>query len=162
MTRATLAAFLAFASTLGAATARAEPAVWRFDFPDFATSAYTFGYFGDEEGPFTGRIISTTLVIHYTTQDAQDAANFYYTFDVPTLDGTETHIHVEGADQGWSGQGTFDYVIENTDRFNGTIRTGRFATEMDGGGAFTDSYIEFTVDAEPRDPIFDDGFESLE
>lgn len=162
MTRATLAAFLAFASTLAAATAQAEPVVWRFDFPESATSAYTFGYFGDDQGPFTGRIVGTTLVIHYTTEDAQDAAEFYYTFDVPTLDGAETHIHVEGADQGWSGQGTFDYVIENTDRFNGTIREGRFGTEMAGGGAFTDSYIEFTVDAEPRDPVFADGFESIE
>lgn len=162
MTRATLAAFLALASALGAATAQAEPAVWRFDFPAFATSAFTFGYFGDDEGPFTGRIVGTTLVIHYTTEDAQDAAEFHYTFDVPTLDGAETHIHLEGADQGWSGQGTFDYVIENSDRFNGTIRTGRFATEMDGGGRFTDSYIEFTIDAEPRDAIFDDGFEATE
>jgi ABC-type amino acid transport substrate-binding protein len=162
MTRATLAAFLAFASTLGAATARAEPAVWRFDFPESASSAYTFGYFGDDEGPFIGRVISTTLVIHYTTQGAQDAAGFYYTFDVPVLDAAESSIRLQGTDLGWSGQGSFDYVIENTDRFNGTIREGRFGTELAGGGAFTDSYIEFTIDAEPRDPIFADGFEAFE
>lgn len=160
MLRAPLAACLALG--LLTAPAGAETLVRRIDFPDTASYAFTFGYFGDEDGPIAGRIVGTTLVIHYTTEVPQDAADFYYTFDVPVLDAAESSIHLEGADLGWSGQGSFDYVIENTDRFNGTIREGRFGTELAGGGRFTDSYIEFVIEAEPRDPIFDDGFEAIE
>lgn len=160
MLRASLAAGLALA--FAASSAHAEILVRRVDFPETASYAFTFGYFGDENGPITGRIIGTTLVIHYTTEGTQDAADFYYTFDVPVLDAPETQVRLEGVDLGWSGQGTFDYVIENTDRFNGTIREGRFGTEMAGGGRFTDSYIEFTVDADVRDPIFADDFEAVE
>lgn len=159
MFRTSLAIALALAV---AAPAHAEILVRRTDFPDTASYEFMFGYFGDENGPITGRIIGTTLVIHYTTSGTQDAADFYYTFDVPVLDAAESHIGLSGADLGWSGQGTFHYVLENSDLYNGTIRPGRFATEMAGGGAFTDSYIEFTIDADPRDPIFDDGFESDE
>lgn len=163
MLRASLAAGLAL--VLAAPSISAEILVRRYDFPEIANNEFMFGWFGDENGPITGRIIGTTLVIHYTTEGALDAADFYYTFDVPVLDATESHIGLTGVDLGWSGQGTFDYVIENSQLYNGTIREGRFATEMAGGGAFTDSYIEFTVDADPReppDPIFYDGFDPLE
>lgn len=160
MNRAMFAAPLALA--LFAGSVQAEILVRRVDFPATASYAFTFGSFGDDNGPITGRIIGTTLVIHYSTEGSLDAADFYYTFDVPVIDAAETNIHLEGADLGWSGQGTFDYVLENTDRYNGTIREGRFGTEMAGGGAFTDSYIEFTIDADLRDPIFDDGFDPIE
>lgn len=159
MLRASLATAIAL---LVATPASAEILVRRMDFPATASYEFMFGSFGDENGPITGRIIGTTLVIHYTTTGSQDAADFHYTFDVPVLDAAESHIGLNGADLGWSGQGTFHYVLENSDLYNGTIRQGRFATEMVGGGAFTDSYIEFTVDADPRDPIFDDGFEEEE
>lgn len=149
----------AFALTSGAASA--EIVTVRYDFPDTAGYSFTWGWFGGERGPTTGHILSTTLVIDYTTSGAQDAADFYFTFDVPTLDGQETHIGLTGADLGWSGVGNFAYSFENSELYNGEIRTGRFGAEFDGGGAFADSYIEFVVDADPIDPIYADGFEPL-
>jgi hypothetical protein len=160
MLRATLTAALALAITAG--SAHAEIIVKRFDFPGVANYEFMFGCFCDDDGPITGQIISTTMVINYTTTGAQDAAEFYYTFDVPVINSQESHIGLTGADLGWSGQGEFHYSFENSDLYNGDIREGRFATEMAGGGAFTDSYVEFTVDADLRDPIFHDGFEPTE
>lgn len=160
MLRATLAAGLVLA--LAAPPAGAEILVHRFDFPETSSYSFSFGSFGDDNGPITGRVIGTTLVIHYTTESPLDAADFYYTFDVPVTGAQQTTVHLEGSTLGWSGQGTFDYVVENTDLYNGDIRPGRFGTEMAGGGRFTDSYIELTIDADPRDPIFDDGFEGVE
>jgi hypothetical protein len=149
----------AFAFTCGAASA--EIVTVRYDFPQTAGIALTYGYFGGERGPTTGHILSTTLVIDYTTSGTQDAADFYFTFDVPTLDGQEMHIGLTGADLGWSGVGNFTYSFENSELYNGEIRPGRFGAEYNGGGAFTDSYIEFVVDADPLDPIYADGFEPL-
>jgi hypothetical protein len=160
MLRASLAAGLALA--LAAPPAGAEILVRRMDFPDTSSYSFTFGSFGDDNGPITGRVIGTTLVIHYTTEGSLDAADFYYTFDVPVTGAEQSTIHLEGSTLGWSGQGTFDYVVENTDLYNGEIRTGRYGTEMAGGGRFTDSYIELTIDADPRDPIFNDDFEAVE
>ena len=149
----------AFALTTGVASA--EIVTIRYDFPETAGLALTYGYFGGERGPTTGHILSTTLVIDYTTTGTQNAADFYFTFDIPTYDGQETHIGLTGADLGWSGQGNFTYSFEASELYNGEIRPGRFGAEFDGGGAFTDSYIEFVVDADPLDPVFSDGFEPL-
>jgi len=149
----------AFALTSGAAGA--EIVTIRYPFPETAGYAFTFGYFGGERGPTTGHILSTTLHITYTTTGAQDAADFYFTFDVPTLDGQETHIGLMGGDLGWSGQGEFTYGFDASEVYNGEIREGRFGAEFDGGGAFTDSYIEFVVDADPLDAVFANGFEPL-
>ena len=157
MIRTLLAAALVLATTV----ASAEIVTIRYDFPETAGLALTYGYFGGERGPTTGQILSTTLVINYTTSGAQDAADFYFTFDVPTYDGQETHIGLTGTDLGWSGQGTFAYSFEDSQVYNGEIRPGRFGAEFDGGGAFTDSYLEFVVDADPVDPVFADGFEPL-
>jgi len=157
MLRSVLAGALALAST----AASAEIVTIRYDFPPTAGIALTYGYFGGERGPTTGHILSTTLHIDYTTTGTQDAADFYFTFDVPTLDGQETHIGLDGLTLGWSGQGEFNYDIVDSEVYNGEIREGRFGAEYDGGGAFTDSYIEFVVDADPLDPIFTDGFEPL-
>ncbi|MGH8173948.1 MAG: hypothetical protein ACREPX_12465 [Rhodanobacteraceae bacterium] len=151
---------LAIALALTTTVASAEIVTIRYNFPETAGLALTYGYFGGERGPTTGHILSTTLVIDYTTSGAQDAADFYFTFDVPTL-GAETHIGLTGADLGWSGQGTFTYSFEDSEVYNGEIRPGRFGAEFDGGGAFTDSYLEFVVDADPLDPVFSDGFEAL-
>lgn len=138
----------------------AETLTVRYDFPDIANYELMWGYFGGEFGPVTGQIVSTTLVIDdYTPTGAQDAADFYFTFDVPTSDGVETHIGLTGADLGWSGQGAFDHSF-TTDLYNGTIREGRFAAEFAGGGQFVgESYIEFVVEADPLDPLFVDGFD---
>jgi hypothetical protein len=149
----------AFALTTGAASA--EIVTVRYDFPETAGIALTYGYFGGERGPTTGHILSTTLVIDYTTTGTQDAADFYFTFVVPTSDGQETFIGLTGADLGWSGQGNFTYSFEDSELYNGTIREGRFGAEFDGGGALTNSYIEFVVDADPLDPVFSDGFDVL-
>lgn len=158
MKRTLLAPALLLALACG--TAQAELVTIRYNFPEHAGIAYTYGYFGGERGPTTGHILSTTLVMNYTTTGEQDAANLYLTFDVPTYDGIETHIGLTGADLGWSGQGTFHYGFTSED-FNGEIREGRFGSQFDGGGTFTDSYIEFLVDADPIDPIFFDGFEEF-
>ena len=156
MIRIALAAVLAVA----AGTANAEIVTIRYDFPATAGNSFLWGYFGGERGPTTGRILSTTLVIDYTTSGTQDAADFYFTFDVPTLDGAQTWIGLNGVDLGWSGQDTFRYEFTSED-FNGEIREGRFGAELAGGGALTDSYIEFLVDADAIDPVFVDGFEPL-
>lgn len=80
---------------------------------------------------------------------------------MPTFDGTETHIGLTGTELGWSGIGSFDHSF-TTDAYNGEIRPGRFACELDGGGEFVGaSYIEFLVDADPIDPIFADEFEEI-
>ena len=86
---------------LASGAANAELVTVRYDFPNIANYAFTWGYFGGERGPTTGHIVSTTLVIDYTTTGTQDAADFYFTFDVPTLDGQETHIGLTGVDLGW-------------------------------------------------------------
>lgn len=156
MIRTLLAAALVLGITGG--TAQAEIVTIRYDFPASAGTSYLWGYFGGERGPTSGHIVSTTLVIHYTTTGAQDAADFFLTFDVPTYDGTLTYIGLTGADLGWSGQGEFDHSFTSND-YNGEIRPGRFGAQFDGGGAFTDSYVEFTVDADPIDPIFASGFD---
>lgn len=154
MIRLALAATLA----LAAGTAHAEIVTVRYTFPEVANNSFLWGYFGGERGPTTGQILSTTLVINYTTSGAQDAADFYFTFDVPTYDGAQTWIGLNGIDLGWSGQDTFHYEFTSED-FNGEIREGRFGAELAGGGALADSYIEFIVDADPLDPVFVDGFE---
>ena len=151
---------LASALALSSGVASAALVTVRYAFPDVANYAFTWGYFGDELGPLTGHILSTTLVIDYTTTGMQDAADFYFTFDVPTYDGQETHIGLTGADLGWSGQGEFTYSFENSELYNGEIRPGRFGAEFSGGGTFTDSYVEFLVDADLPDPIFADGFDT--
>jgi hypothetical protein len=152
---------LAGALALTSGVAGAEIVTVRYDFPETANLALTYGYFGGERGPTTGRILSTTLVIDYATTGTQDAADFYFTFAVPTSDGQETFIGLTGTDLGWSGQGNFTYSFEDSELYNGQIRDGRFGAEFDGGGTFTDSYVEFVVDADPVDPVFSDGFEAL-
>ncbi|HKE48308.1 MAG TPA: hypothetical protein VKB52_09595 [Rhodanobacteraceae bacterium] len=149
------------ALALSSGVASAELVTVRYDFPEIANYAFTWGYFGGERGPTTGHIVGTTLHITYTTTGDQDAADFYFTFDVPTLDGAQTHIGLTGADLGWSGQGEFNYSFDDSELYNGEIRTGRFGAEFAGGGAFADSYIEFLVDADPVDPVFADGFDPL-
>lgn len=159
MTRLALAAVLA----LAAGTAEAELVTVRYDLPAIANNSFLWGYFGGERGPTTGQILSTTLVIDYTTTGSQDAADFYFTFDVPTYDGAQTWIGLTGADLGWSGQGTFTYSFTSED-YNGEIREGRFGAELAGGGTLTDSYIEFLVDADPLPPVdevFWDGFDPM-
>ncbi len=156
MIRTLLAAALVLGITGG--TAQAEIVAIRYDMPARAGISYSYGYFGGERGPTTSHILSTTLVINYTTSGDQDAANLYLTFDVPTYDGAQTHIGLTGTDLGWSGQGTFHYSFTSDD-YNGEIRPGRFGAEYDGGGDLTDSYIEFEVDADPIDPIFMDSFD---
>ena len=155
MTRLALAATLLFA----AGAANAELVTIRYDLPDTATNSLLWGYFGGERGPTTGEILSTTLFIRYTTTGTQDAADFYFTFDVPAL-GEQTWIGLTGTDLGWSGQDTFEYGFTSED-YNGVIREGRFGAELSGGGAL-DAYIEFLVDADPLPPVdevFLDGFD---
>ena len=155
MLRSLLSAVLLLAS----AGASAELVTVRYDFPDHANYALTWGFFGGELGPVTGHIVATTLHIDYTTSGDLNAADFYFTFDIPTLDGQETHIGLTGADLGWTGLGEFTYGFDDSELYNGEIRTGRFGAEFSGGGAFADSYIEFLVDADPVDPIYADGFD---
>jgi hypothetical protein len=154
---------LAAALVLSVTSAHAELVTIRYDFTGgTANHELMWGWFGADRGPTTGHILSTTIAFEdYTTTGAQNAADFYFTFDVPTFDGTETHIGLTGADLGWTGQGSFDYSL-TTDVYNGEIRPGRFASELDGGGEFVGaSYVEFLVDADPIDPIFADEFEAL-
>jgi len=151
---------LAAALVLGLAggNAQADIVTIRYDFPDTATNSFLWGYFGGERGPTSGRILSTTLVMNYTTGGTQDAADLFLTFDVPTYDGAQAFIGLTGTDLGWSGQGEFHHSFTSED-YNGEIRPGRFGAQFDGGGAFTDSYVEFLVDADPIDPIYADGFD---
>lgn len=160
MIRLALAATLA----LAAGSANAELVTIRYDFPTSANNSFLWGYFGGERGPTTGHILSTTLVISgFTTTGTQDAADFYFTFDVPTYDGEQTWIGLNGVDLGWSGQGSFDHSF-TSEIYNGEIREGRFGAEISGGGGTFagESYIEFLVDADPLEPadeVFLDGFE---
>lgn len=151
---------LFFLLLLVSQVARADTLVWRFDFFPEATYSYLWGWFGDERGPFTGTITSTTLVMNdYVTTGGIDAADFYFTFDVPTL-GPESHIGLTGAELGWSGTGPFSHTF-TTDLYNGEIRGGRFGAEVFGGGTFTgDFHIEFTVEGFPPDPLFTDSFDT--
>ena len=158
MKRIALTAILAIA----ASSASAEIVTIRYDFTGgIANRELLWGYFGGERGPTTGRILSTTLVFtDYTTTGTQDAADFYFTFDVPTDSATQ-HIGLTGTGLAWSGLGSFSYNF-TTDAYNGQIREGRFASETSGGGEFSgDTYVEFLVDADPLDPIYMDGFEPL-
>jgi hypothetical protein len=149
------------ALALAAGSANAELVTVRYDFPQHANLALTWGFFGGELGPLTGHIVSTTLHVDYTTAGDQDAAEFYLTFDVPTYDGAQTHIGLTGTDLGWSGAGHFTYGFDASHDFDGEIRPGRFGAEFAGGGTLTDSYIEFVVDADLPDPIYADGFDPL-
>ena len=74
MTRLALAAAL----LLAAGSASAELVTIRYDLPETASYSLLWGYFGGERGPTTGEILSTTLVINYTTTGTQDAADFYF------------------------------------------------------------------------------------
>ena len=155
---------IALAALFGlvSAGASAEIVTIRYDFTGgIANRELMWGYFGGDRGPTTGRILSTTLVItDYTTTGTQDAADFYFTFDVPTDSATQ-HIGLTGTELAWSGLGSFSHSF-TSDAYNGQIREGRFASESSGGGEFIgDTYVEFLVDADPLDPIFADAFEQL-
>lgn len=156
MIRTVLVALLLFASS----GASADTLTWRFDYPKYVNNSFLFGSFGDESGPFTGNIVSTKVVFDgYTTTGEIDAADFYYTFDVPAL-GKESHVYLSGADLGWSGHGPFSHSF-TTDMYNGEIRAGRFGSEYAGGGTFSgDAYIEFTIEGLRADPIFADSFDT--
>lgn len=145
---------------LASAGARADTLTWRFDFFPQAGFTYLWGWFGNDMGPYTGTITSATLVMNgYSTSGGADAADFYFTFDVPTL-GPETHIGLTGTDLGWSGSGPFSHSF-TTDLYNGEIRPGRFGAEVSGGGEFSgDFYIEFTIDGYGPDLIFADSFDT--
>lgn len=151
--RLLLVLLLATAST----GARAVELTWRAEMPPSASMSFLWGWLGDEFGPFTGEVTSTKVVIIYTTSGDQDAADFYFTFDVPTL-SDQTWVHFNGKMLGWSGTGTFTHVFESQD-FNGEIRPGRFGAEITGGGELTDSYIELKIEGERADPIYFDGFD---
>lgn len=150
---------LGVALALAVGTAHAEIVTVRYDFPDHANYAFDYFQFGADLAPVSGQILSTTLVINYTTSGDLDAADFYFSFLVPVEGAPESFIGLNGVDLGWSGQGTFHYLFEDSELYNGTIRPGRFGAEYSGGGSFTDSYLEFIVDADPPDPIFADGFD---
>lgn len=142
---------------LASAGASAAPLSWRLDMPSTANNSFLWGWLGDEFGPFTGSVTSTKVVITYTTTGDEDAADFYFTFDVPTL-SDQTWVHFNGKELGWSGTGTFKIELESKD-FNGEIRPGRFGAEIAGGGTLIDSYLELTIDGERADPIYTDGFD---
>ncbi len=141
--------------------ARADTLTWRFDFPEGANMGGTWGYFGDEFGPYTGEVVSTKLVFKDFTMDAPgDANEFFFTFDVPAL-GKESWIGLMGPDLGWSGSGVFNHTF-TTDRYNGEIREGRFGVQIDGAGGYFagESYIEITVEGLRADPLFEDSFDN--
>jgi MYXO-CTERM domain-containing protein len=149
MNRTLTAAVLPALVTL-AAPAGAEIITVRYDFPTTASISLDWFFFGGDNGPVSGWITSTSLVIeNYTTTGAQDAANFSMSFAVPVLDANQTAVLLNGADLGWSGTGSFAHSFTSTD-FNGEIRPGRFGAEFQGGGTFVgEAYIEFTVDTVP-------------
>ena len=155
-----------FLLLVASAGARAETLIWRFDFPSQAQNTYQWGWFGNDDGPYTGTVTSTKLVMNgYFTSGSIDAADFFFTFDVPAL-GPESYIGLTGTSLGWSGSGPFSYTM-TSDLYNGEIRPGRFGAQIDGGGEFAgDFYIEFTIDGLRPDPIFadsfDDSFDALE
>ena len=153
--------FLVAALLLLCGSAKADTLVWRFDFPKNANMGATWGMFGDERGQFTGEIVSTKLVISDFTMDAPgDAADFFFTFDVPAL-GPVSYIGLDGVDLGWSGAGVFNHSF-TTDRYNGEIREGRFGVQIDGAGGYFagESYIEITVEGFLPDPLFEDSFDT--
>lgn len=158
MIRTLLLAALFFVS----ATAQADTLVWRFDMPTGANMGGTWGMFGDDRGQFTGHVVSTKLVINeFTTTAGQDASEFFFTFDVPTL-GENTWIGLFGEELGWSGAGVFNHSF-TTDRYNGEIREGRFGIQIDGAGGYFagESYIEITVEGFLPDPLFTDSFDDV-
>ncbi|WP_440225502.1 hypothetical protein ACQQ2N_09660 [Dokdonella sp. MW10] len=151
---------LALALLVAAAPATAAVVTVRYDFPDVANMAASYGWFGGDWGQISeGEILSTTVVIaDYTSYPGQDASEFYVAFDVPAT-GAQTQVRITGASLGWSGAGVFNHSV-TTDAYNGPIRPGRFGAEYVGGGDFASpSYIEFTVDAVLPDPLFGDGFD---
>lgn len=158
MIRTLVLAFLVLMST----SASAATLVWRLDLPTAANMSLTWGSFGDDRGQFTGEVVSTTLVLSdFTTTGAQDAADFFFTFDIPAL-GDESHIGLTGAELGWSGTGAFNHSF-TTDRFNGELREGRFGMQLDGAGGWFagESYLEITVEGFLPDELFADSFDEF-
>jgi hypothetical protein len=142
--------------------AQAEILTWRFDIPKSANIGGTWGWLGDEQGPYTGEVISTKVVLKDFTMTAPgDASEFFFTFDVPTL-GKETWIGLMGEDLGWSGVGVFNHSF-TTDRYNGEIREGRFGIQIDGAGGYFagEAYLELTIDGLRPDPLFFDSFDDI-
>jgi hypothetical protein len=119
----------------------------QYDFPSSAGISFDWFFFGGDQGPVTGSVISTTLVIeNYTVSAPLDASNFLMTFDVPVLDSVSEQIFLTGDSLGWSGTGSFSHSF-TTDDYNGVIRPGRFGAQWLGGGIFDgDAFINFTVD----------------
>ena len=121
-----------------------------YDFPSTASGAFLFGWFGGNQ-PVEGWIVKTRVFIDYAAGQGQNAANFESNFDVPVLDplGGTARMAISWAGLGWSGQGQFSYSDE-TDDFNGEIRTGRFGWALFGGGKLKQgSRIEFDVSEVP-------------
>lgn len=119
----------------------------RYDFPADAGVSFDWFFFGNDHGPVTGSVISTSLVIDsYMATGPLDGSDFLMTFDVPVLDSVSEQIFLTGESLGWSGQGSFSHSFVSDD-YNGVIRPGRFGAQWLGGGTFVgDAYIEFTVD----------------
>ena len=150
MNRITNAAIgLCLFTTMGT-TAYAEIIDVRYDFPANAGVSFDWFYFGNDHGPVTGNITSTTLVIeNYSVNAPFDGSDFLMTFDVPVLDSVSEQIYLTGDALGWSGTGNFSHSFTTND-FNGEIRPGRFGAQWFGGGTFIgDAYLSFTVDTAP-------------
>ena len=151
------------------ASLRAETLVWRFDFFDSAGMSYLWGWVGDDQGPWTGTVVSTKVVFEaYVTDGTLDTSNFRFTFDVPVL-SDNAWIGLTGTEMGWSGQGPVSYVYE-TDAHNGELREGRFGAEViscfekpcNGNGTFIKpAYIELTIEGQRADPIFNSNFDDI-
>ena len=153
------------------ASVRAEQLNWRFDFFGQAGFSYLWGWMGDDNGPFTGEITSAKVVFEgYITEGDIDTSDFYFVFDVPTL-GKQTWLNLTGEGMGWTGSGPVSYTF-TSDAFNGTLREGRFGSEMtvcgpaapkcNGAGEFVgEAYIEFTIEGQRADPIFTSNFDEI-
>ena len=127
-----------------AATAKADTATFTFA-P--VGSSFSAALLGDD--PLIGKeVVSARIYLDVESFPGSDAANFFtdISFPIEPFPGNTNAVVLEGAELGWSGEGTFHY-FEETTRFNGVFAAFRYGGETPGenfdGVLLRTSRIEF-------------------
>lgn len=139
-------------------TPRAGAETIRFEFARCGNSYSAAIFAGD---PRIGRrIVSANIGLEVRIVPPGDGANFTtdITFPISPAPGNTSTLVLEGRALGWQGGGTFRYG-EFTDRFNGTLRAGRYGAETFGVNCLISegSYIEMTFESTRCPADVDDG-----
>ena len=121
----------------------------------FAQVGQSYSAFLSSANPLVGQHVThARFYLDVLSNANSDAAAFFtdISFPIDPLPGNTNFFSLLGADENWSGPGTFHYFLDTTD-YNGTFVPARYGAETFGDGfhgAILDtSRIEFDYVPEP-------------